>query len=348
MINDFPNKVEVADGDLLLLWDGSNAGEFFIGKKGILSSTMVKLNYSFKKYNKEFLFYQLKSFENYLKAQTNGSGIPHVDKEILLGLNVDQFTKSEQARIAAILSTADEAIANTEALIAKYQSIKTGLMQDLLTCGIDEKGNILSKRTHKFVKKNGIEVPVEWDVVRLKDCVKKGTVITYGIVQTGEHQKEGISVLRTVDLKDDHIDYSKLLKTTSEISNVYKRTILQEGDLVCNVRASVGDFNIIPKVLEGVNTTRGVARISPKKEISNYFLLWFLKSEKNKRQIELLVKGTTFIDINIADLREIFVCLPKSTFEQEKIADILNNTLQIIQNQKANLAKLQSIKTGLM
>ena len=48
MINDFPNKVEVADGDLLLLWDGSNAGEFFIGKKGILSSTMVKLNYSFK------------------------------------------------------------------------------------------------------------------------------------------------------------------------------------------------------------------------------------------------------------------------------------------------------------
>lgn len=97
-----------------------------------------------------------------------------------------------------------------------------------------------------------------------------------------------------------------------------------------------------------MNTTRGVARISPKKEISNYFLLWFLKSEKNKRQIELLVKGTTFIDINIADLREIFVCLPKSTFEQEKIADILNNTLQIIQNQKANLAKLQSIKTGLM
>jgi len=33
----------VDDGDLILLWDGSNAGEFFLGKKVVLSSTMVKI-----------------------------------------------------------------------------------------------------------------------------------------------------------------------------------------------------------------------------------------------------------------------------------------------------------------
>jgi type I restriction enzyme, S subunit len=70
----------------------------------------------------------------------------------------------EQTRIAEILSTADEAIANTEALVTKYQRIKTGLMQDLLTKGIDEHGNIRSKATHKFIVKNGIEVPEEWEV----------------------------------------------------------------------------------------------------------------------------------------------------------------------------------------
>ncbi|MEZ5199307.1 MAG: hypothetical protein R2764_23865 [Bacteroidales bacterium] len=37
-------------------------------------------------------------------------------------------------------------------------------MQDLLTKGIDENGNIRSKETHKFVVKNGIEVPEEWEV----------------------------------------------------------------------------------------------------------------------------------------------------------------------------------------
>jgi type I restriction enzyme S subunit len=254
----------------------------------------------------------------------------------------------QQTRIAQILSKADAAIAQTEALIAKYQRIKTGLMQDLLTKGIDEAGNIRSKQTHRFVVKNGFEVPEEWEVVRLKDCVTPGTTITYGIVQTGLHRPDGVRVLRTVDLKEDYIDASNLLRTSPEISNLFKRTILKEGDLVCNVRASVGDFNIVPKELEGVNTTRGVARISPKKEINNRYLLWFLKSETNKRQMELLIKGTTFIDINIADLREIFVCIPREKREQDEIANNLEAILKKIKVATLSLSKLQSLKTGLM
>ncbi len=39
---------------------------------------------------------------------------------------------------AEFLETVDTAIQETEALIAKHQRIKTGLMQDLLTRGIDE------------------------------------------------------------------------------------------------------------------------------------------------------------------------------------------------------------------
>src|SRR5262249_8331264 len=49
-------------------------------------------------------------------------------------------TKKAQAKIAEVLSIVDQAIEQTEALIAKYQRIKTGLMHDLLTRGIDEHG----------------------------------------------------------------------------------------------------------------------------------------------------------------------------------------------------------------
>lgn len=49
-------------------------------------------------------------------------------------------TKPEQSKIAEVLSTVDRAIEQTEALIAKQQRIKTGLMQNLLTRGIDEHG----------------------------------------------------------------------------------------------------------------------------------------------------------------------------------------------------------------
>ena len=56
----------------------------------------------------------------------------------------------EQNKIAEILSTVDQAIEQTEALIAKQQRIKIGLTQDLLTRGIDKDGSLRSEDTHEF------------------------------------------------------------------------------------------------------------------------------------------------------------------------------------------------------
>jgi len=301
-------------------------------------------------FDTNYLYYALKGNESKIMGLRVGSGLPNIQQKAIRSFEIKYPEyKPEQTRIAEILTTADEAIAHTEALIDKYQRIKTGLMQDLLTRGIDENGNVRSKETHKFVVKNGIEVPEKWEVIKLIDCVDKSTIITYGIVQTGLHVVDGVRVLRTVDLQKDKIESSNLLRTTEEISNSYKRTILKKFDLVCNVRASVGDFNIIDDDgLVGCNTTRGVARISPKKEINPYYLLWFLRSERNTKQMELLIKGTTFIDINIADLREIWIPIPKDKKEQDEIAEKLIQITDTLQDYNRQLLKLQSLKTGLM
>jgi type I restriction enzyme S subunit len=73
----------------------------------------------------------------------------------------------EQRKIAQILETVDNAIEKTEKIIEKYKRIKQGLMQDLLTKGIDEKGNIRSEKTHKFKDSPLGRIPEEWEVVRL-------------------------------------------------------------------------------------------------------------------------------------------------------------------------------------
>ena len=78
--------------------------------------------------------------------------------------------KAEQAKIAEVLSTVDRAIEQTEALIAKQQRIKTGLMQDLLTRGMDEHGNLRSEQTHKFKDSPLGRIPVEWDPIPFGSC----------------------------------------------------------------------------------------------------------------------------------------------------------------------------------
>ena len=90
-----------------MLWDGSNAGEIFKARTGILASTMtrVRMNGHFQP---EFFYYALKGWEGYLKSQTSGSGIPHVDKELLGQLTILDCHEDEQNKIAEILSTVDQ------------------------------------------------------------------------------------------------------------------------------------------------------------------------------------------------------------------------------------------------
>jgi len=57
----------VEENEVLVLWDGANAGEVMLSKKGFISSTMAIVNPKSEYFEKRFLFYFLKSIEGELK-----------------------------------------------------------------------------------------------------------------------------------------------------------------------------------------------------------------------------------------------------------------------------------------
>ncbi len=76
----------------------------------------------------------------------------------------------EQRQIAAILTAVDDAIEATKALIEKQRRIKQGLMQDLLTRGVDENGELrppreVAPQAYKQTRLGWI--PLEWESDRL-------------------------------------------------------------------------------------------------------------------------------------------------------------------------------------
>lgn len=149
-------------GEIVLLWDGSNAGEFFRARSGVLSSTMVAFEFDQKETNPDYLYYDLKRFEPELKGRTAGSGIPHVDKELLLAREIFEGGPDEQKTVAKVLLKVDRAIEQTEALLAKQQRIKTGLMYDLLARGLDAHGRLRDPAIHPFKSSTIGLIPKEW------------------------------------------------------------------------------------------------------------------------------------------------------------------------------------------
>ena len=256
------------------------------------------------------------------------------------------LARQEQAQIAKILSVIDKAIEQTEAIIAKQQRIKTGLMQDLLTRGIDEHGNIRSEETHGFKDSPLGRIPVEWEARPLDGLVDDP--ITYGIVQAGPYVEGGVPYIRTGDMGGDFLCLDGLLRTSPVIAKAYKRSEVSIGDIVLALRATVGKVLPVPLELNGANLTQGTAKISPKASIDSVFLLWALRSSAVANQILIVQKGTTFSEITLGDLRSLIVAVPSREQEQQLISAALEANEERTRMDRSILAKLRRQKAALM
>ena len=104
--------------------------------------------------------------QNDISQSVQGStGLCNLDLNMLKSLHVPIPSLSEQRKIAAILSSVDDAIEKTQALIDQVVVVKCGLMQELLTRG-------LPGRHTRFKQTEIGEIPEEWEVVRLGELFK--------------------------------------------------------------------------------------------------------------------------------------------------------------------------------
>jgi len=160
------NTVIANDGDILLLWDGSNAGEFIVSKNGAVSSTMAKI-FPDKKLDKRFCFFLCKTIEPILREHTIGMGIPHVNANILKNIVCPSPLKNEQTAIATFLdhktAKIDELIKKNETLVELLKEKRQAIISHAVTKGLDPNANM---------KNSGVEwigeIPQGWEVKRLK------------------------------------------------------------------------------------------------------------------------------------------------------------------------------------
>ena len=255
--------------------------------------------------------------------------------------------KAEQAKIAEVLSTVERAIEETEALIAKQQRIKTGLMQDLLTRGIDEHGNLRSEQTHDFKDSPLGRIPVEWQLRSMVQCVRSDAPICYGILMPGQGVDNGVPVIKVKDIVGGRIVQDNLLLTDRRIDRQYRRSRLRSGDLVITIRGTTGRLAMVPPELDGANITQDTARVRLSDDHSARFCFYCLQSESAQDQIALHTIGQAVKGINIGDVKRLLLAMP-TLHEQVRLADRFEGLEKTMYATSRALAKLKSTKAGLM
>jgi type I restriction enzyme S subunit len=293
--------------------------------------------------NREFIVQHINepSTLSRITKKSGGSTRQRISRKNLENIHIPLPPLPEQHRIAEILSTIDETIERTEALIEKYRHIKAGLMSDLLTRGIDEEGRIRSEETHEFKDSPLGRVPEEWEVNTLEDICAKA--INGGTPSTGieKYWNGDIPWITGADILNQKV--SKIRRyITEEAVRDSSTNVIPKGNLLVVTRTGVGKLSIAPF---DVAVSQDFTGIIPKKKINHEFLFWLLNNSKNF--FLDLTQGTSINGITRKDLMSYNFPLPPLP-EQHRIAEILTTTDTYIEKEQTYLNKLQQIKKGLM
>jgi type I restriction enzyme S subunit len=280
-----------------------------------------------------------------------GSNYPAINSSAVRSLKIHAPPKPEQTKIAEILSTVDRAIEQTEALIAKQQRLKTGLMQDLLTRGIDEHGNLRSEQTHPFKDSPLGRIPVEWEVNRLGALLSS---INQGWspdcdTDSAAHGEWGV-LKTTAVLWEGYQDYEN--KGLPPNLSPRPHLEIQTGDLLmtrAGPNSRVGVIAYVYSTRSKLMLSDKIYRLVPTKEIDGRFLCYALSSAGSQRHLSNLKTGMAESQTNISQeiVKALLTVCPPSA-EQSLIADRLDHILSESKKSTAVLSKLRSLKTALM
>ena len=125
--------IKAEEMDILMVMDGASSGKLFYGKKGLVGSTLAKIDV--KENYIELVYQFLKINEKYITENTTGSAIPHTDKGLVLSLRLpisekltEYSDKFKNIRLAIISN-------NNE--IMKLQHLRDILLPKLMSGEID-------------------------------------------------------------------------------------------------------------------------------------------------------------------------------------------------------------------
>lgn len=296
--------------------------------------------------NNKFLFYGLQFWDLLLEVDQAIKGAT-LNKE---KLNRIEFflpkQVAEQSKIAEILSTVDEAIDKTEALIQKYQRIKQGLMQDLLTKGIDENGNIRSEETHKFKDSPLGRIPEEWEVVELGN-IEYFDLMTGGTPSTEKHEYWGgdIPWLSSGEVHNKRITSTEKFITKLGYRHSNATYIPLKSILVA--LAGQGKTRGTCAITEmELTTNQSVAAVIPNQsQMDSYYVYHYL----DNRYIELrtISAGAGRAGLSLGILANFKIKVPRLP-EQKIISEKFNELDLAVKKEQAYKQKLLSLKSGLM
>jgi type I restriction enzyme, S subunit len=265
----------------------------------------------------EFINLWLKSSQFYGQLDTgNGATVDTLTIQKLKSVLVDLPPLPEQQRIVGILDEAFDGIATAKANVEE---------------NLKNARNLLESHLESLFVKGG----PGWVKKPLAELCEPKRGITYGVIKLGDETPDGVPCLRTSNVRWLRIETAGMKRIAPALSSDYSRTILQGGEVLVNVRGTLGGVAVVAEEMAGWNVSREVAVVPvDQSKINPEFLSFFIGSGASQKWLGGVKKGATYIGINLEDLRLLPVTAP-----------VLREQLEVVQRLRALQNETQRLES---
>ena len=251
----------------------------------------------------------------------------------------------EQRKIAAILSSVDDAIEKTQAVIDQVQVVKRGLMQELLTRG-------LPGRHTRFKQTEIGEIPEDWVVNRIGELGKKERPT----VKAGPF---GSSLRKSYYASEGYRVYGQeqVLSGDLSVGNYYideerfqslKSCEVKAGDILVSLVGTFGKAIVVPSDAEPGIINPRLLRLSldPQLVLPEFFCFW-LHSGGTQKLLADAAQGGTMGVLNAGIVKNLSLGRPSLPEQSAIVAALASVELRLESEAAVQAAALRS-KTALM
>lgn len=264
------------------------------------------------------------AYWTFIDGLSDGANINNLKFNQLSEFPIPLPSLEEQQRIIAVLDEAFESLARAHA---------------------HAEANLQNARELSAAAVEAVfgRLPSSTAIEELQDlCTERG--ITYGVIKLGEHDPEGVPCLRTSNVRSLRIDVDGMKVIAPTLSKEYSRTILEGGEVLVNVRGTLGGVATVPDHMAGWNISREVAMVPvDHSRLDPDFASFFVSTRGAQAWLTGVIKGAAYKGINLTDLRLLKIPVPGLDRQAEIVQEIVGLRLKTQAVEDSCAAKLQDI-----
>jgi type I restriction enzyme, S subunit len=304
----------------------------------------------FAREDQRFGWHALRYAVPQLELLAQGSTFTAVGRKEIEELSLWFPDGDERQIIATILDTLESVIEKADTLLAKQQRIKTGLVYDLLTRGLDAQGQLrpsVEMRNDLYWKSPVGWIPNDWTCDVLDKCASR---ITVGLATsvTQYYRDSGTRMIRNLNIRRGYFEGNDMVFLDPDFASRFPNKLVQKSDvLTCRTGSNVGDTCLVPAEYSGSHTFTTLITTTIRAKLVPEYLVDYMASEIGVRELGNILVGAGKENLNARQLAFLRVRLP-SPPEQEQIHLRIKAAENSVNRLSQARAKLIGIKSGAM